>query len=115
MCQRGLGRVQKYVIFIASVCVWEDSTGGKVVVPTYVDNSHIIGKTREGVQHIKAELQKHFKLCDLGPINWFLGIDIHITTLQAILSSPNHSRQLDIFHMENVTWSKYIPFILSTY
>jgi hypothetical protein len=28
------------------VYVWEDSTGGKVVVPTYVDDCHIIGKTR---------------------------------------------------------------------
>jgi hypothetical protein len=51
------------------VYVWEDSTRGKVVVPTYVDDCHIIGKTREGVQHIKAELQKRFKLHDLGPTN----------------------------------------------
>jgi len=56
--------------------LWEDSTGGKVVVPTYVDDCHIIGKTKEGIQHIKAELQRHFKLHDLGPTSWFLGIDI---------------------------------------
>ena len=40
------------------------SAGGKVVVPTYVDDCHIIGKTEEGVQHIKAELQERFKLRD---------------------------------------------------
>ena len=39
------------------VYVWEDSTGEKVVVPTYMDDCHIIGKTEEGVQHIKVELQ----------------------------------------------------------
>jgi len=58
------------------VYVWEDSTGEKVVVPTYVDDCYIIARTREGIQHIKAELQKRFKLRDLGPTNWFLGIDI---------------------------------------
>jgi hypothetical protein len=58
------------------VYIWEDSTGGKVVVPTYVDDCHIIGKTKEGIQHIKAELRKRFKLRDLGPTSWFLGIDI---------------------------------------
>jgi hypothetical protein len=58
------------------VYVWEDSTGGKVVVPTYVDDCHTIGKTKQGVQHIKAELQMRFKLRDLGPTSWFLGIDI---------------------------------------
>jgi len=30
------------------VYLWEDSTGGKVVVPMYVDDCHIIGKTKEG-------------------------------------------------------------------
>ena len=47
-----------------------------MVVPTYVDDCHIIGKTREGVQHTKAELQRRFKVPDLGPTSWFLGIDI---------------------------------------
>ena len=60
------------------VYLWEDSTGGKVVVPTYVDDCHIIGKTKEGIQHIKAELQRHFKLHDLGPTSWFLGVNIKL-------------------------------------
>ena len=70
------------------VYVWEDNTGGKVVVLTYVDGCHIIGKTKDSIQHInKAELQKRFKLRDLGPTSWFLGIDIqpnrsaHLITL----------------------------------
>jgi len=58
------------------VYLWEDSTGRKVVVPTYVDDCHIIGKIKESIQHIKAELQRHFELCDLGPTSWFLGVGI---------------------------------------
>jgi hypothetical protein len=68
--------------------VWEDSTRRKVVVLTYVDDCHVVGKTREGVQHIKAELQMCFKLRNLGPTNWFLGIDIqhNCSTCQITLS-----------------------------
>jgi hypothetical protein len=58
------------------VYIWEDSTGGKVVVPTYVDDCYIIGKSKNGIQHIKAQLRKRFKLRDLGPSSWFLGVDI---------------------------------------
>jgi hypothetical protein len=58
------------------VYIWEDSTGGKVVVPTYVDDCHIISKTKEGIQHLKAELRKRFKPRDLGLSSWFLGVDI---------------------------------------
>ena len=68
--------------------MWEDSTGEKVVVPTYVDDCHIIGKMKEGVWHIKADLQKCFKLCDLGPTSWSHGIDIQhsCSTCQITLS-----------------------------
>jgi transposase InsO family protein len=58
------------------VYVWESSSGEKVIVPTYVDDCHIIGKSKDSIQHTKAQLQKHFKLRDLGPTNWFLGMDI---------------------------------------
>jgi len=47
----------------------------EVVVPTWM-TAISLAKTKEGIQHIKAELQRHFKLHDLGPTSWFLGIDI---------------------------------------
>jgi hypothetical protein len=70
------------------VYVWKDNTGGKVVVLTYVNDCHIIGKTREGVQHNKAELQKRFKLRDLGT-NWILGIDIQHNHSTHQITCPN--------------------------
>jgi hypothetical protein len=54
------------------VYVWKDSIEGKVILSTYVDDCHIIGKAREGVQHIKAELRKRFTLRYLGPTAVFL-------------------------------------------
>ena len=48
----------------------------RVGVPTYVDDCHINGKTKDSIQHIKVELQKRFKLRDLAPTSSFLGINI---------------------------------------
>ena len=49
----------------------------RVIVPSYVDDLHIASKSKESIQHVKDELGKRFKLRDLGPSKWFLGI--HIT------------------------------------
>ena len=49
------------------VYVWEDSTRGKVVVATYVDDCHASLAGRKKIQHIKAELRKYSGLRDLGP------------------------------------------------
>jgi len=67
------------------VYVWEDSIGEKVVVPTYVDDCHIIGRTRE----IKAELQKCFKLHDLPTGS--LVLIFSTTAPHARLPCPNAS------------------------
>jgi len=78
------------------VYVWEDSAGEKVVVPTYVDDCHIIARTRKGIQHIKAELQKHFILHDLRPTNWFLGIDIKHTHSTHQITLSQHQYSIDM-------------------
>ena len=56
--------------------VWERN-GDRIVVPSYVDDLHIAAHALENVAHIKKELSSHFKLRDLGPTRFFLGI--HIT------------------------------------
>jgi hypothetical protein len=59
-------------------CVYVfDRDGDKVIVPSYVDDLHIAAKSKEAVEQVKQELGRYFKLCDLGPTKWFLGI--HIT------------------------------------
>jgi hypothetical protein len=49
----------------------------RVIVPSYVDDLHIASKSTASQQRVKDDLSKHFKLRDLGPSKWFLGI--HIT------------------------------------
>ena len=75
-----LSEVMKQLEFIkvhSEPCVHVfDRQGDKVIVPTYVDDLHITTKTTEAIQQVKEELGKHFKLRDLGPTKWFLGIHI---------------------------------------
>ena len=65
-----------------------------MIVPVYVDDCHIAGKTCTSVDCIKQQLQSKFKLHDLGPTNWFLGINIqhnhtnHLLSLSQCFTKP---------------------------
>ena len=48
----------------------------KTFLVTYVDDFLIIGKNREKIDKIKAELRSKFDLEDLGAANYFLGVRI---------------------------------------
>jgi hypothetical protein len=76
-----LSEVMKLIGFTkvrSEPCVYVyERNGDRVLVPSYVDDLHIISKSSEAIAKIKSELSSHFKLRDLGPTKWFLGI--HIT------------------------------------
>jgi hypothetical protein len=55
--------------------VWKCGTT-HVIVPVYVDDLTIIGKTKADKDAVKAELGRRFKLHDLGPISILLAVGI---------------------------------------
>ena len=57
----------------------------------YVDGCHAIARTKEGILHVYTEIQKCFKLRDLGPTSWFLGIDIQRNCSVGLITPPQHS------------------------
>jgi len=58
-------------------CVWVWAKDGiKVIIPAYVDDLTIACKHTPTLKHIKAELHKQYKMHDLGPIKYILGIEI---------------------------------------
>jgi hypothetical protein len=58
-------------------CVWVWAKNGiKVIIPAYVDDLTIACKHTPTLKHIKAELHKQYKMHDLGPIKYILGIEI---------------------------------------
>ena len=83
--------------------VWERS-GDKIIVPTYVDDMHIASSSTEGINTVKKELGQHFKLHDLGPTKWFLGIHITRDRSNRTLSLSQRQYCLDMlqdFNMDN--------------
>ena len=58
-------------------CVWVWAKNGiKVIIPAYVDDLTIACKHTPTLKHIKAELHKQYKMHDLGPIKYILGIEV---------------------------------------
>jgi hypothetical protein len=58
-----------------------------VIVPVFVDDITLASKSKTKIQDIKRELAKHFKLRDLGPTTFQLGVEI-------ICDRPNRTLHL---------------------
>lgn len=48
----------------------------RIIVPVYVDDMIIASKTTAQYLHVKDELEKHFKVKELGPTSFLLGVHI---------------------------------------
>jgi hypothetical protein len=48
----------------------------RIIVPVFIDDIILAGTTKEENDKMVAELQKYFKLCDLGATEFLLGIAI---------------------------------------
>jgi hypothetical protein len=59
----------------SSVFIWEKD-GVKVIVPVFVDDITLASKSKEKIAEIKGLLAQHFKLRDLGPTSFLLGVQI---------------------------------------
>jgi hypothetical protein len=47
-----------------------------LIIAVYVDDLLIVGKDKDAVDRLKGQLAKQFKMEDLGPCHWYLGIQI---------------------------------------
>ena len=66
--QRGFKRVNEdYSLFVK----------GKMIVAIYVDDLLLIGPSKDEIANLKKELSDRFRIKDLGPVRWYLGM--HIT------------------------------------
>ena len=68
----GFGRVQSD----RSVYVWQRSDGFKVIVPVFVDDLTLASKSKAAIAEVKAALKKAFKLRELGPTSFLLGVAV---------------------------------------
>jgi len=66
--------------FKRTICehsIWVFQRGEeRVIVPVFIDDMTIAARTKKAIQEVKDDLRKHFKLRDLGPTSFLLGVEV---------------------------------------
>ena len=70
--------------------------GVRLIIPVFVDDITIAGQDKAAIQRVKDDLRKHFKLRDLGPTSWLLGVKIERNRSKHSLSISQRQYTLDI-------------------
>lgn len=57
--------------------IWVFGRGdSRIIIPVFIDDMTIAAKSKAEVDRVKLELKSHFKLRDLGPTSFLLGVSI---------------------------------------
>jgi hypothetical protein len=67
-----------------------DQDGIKVIVPIFVDDITLAGESEKYLDNFVAKLATNFKLRDLGPISFLLGIEITQNHKRRTISLSQH-------------------------
>jgi hypothetical protein len=65
----------KQLLSDSSIFIWEHDNV-KVIVPVFVDDITLASKSKEKIAELKKHLAEHFKLQDLGPTTFQLGVQV---------------------------------------
>jgi hypothetical protein len=73
-----------------------------VIIVLYVDDLIITGNYEDHIKQVKQELQKGFKMTDLGPLRYYLGVEVSQQRHQIFLNQTKYATYLlKKFGMEN--------------
>ncbi|KAG8955677.1 hypothetical protein FRC04_007668 [Tulasnella sp. 424] len=75
----------------------------RVILPVFVDDVTISSKSGERVEWVKKELAKYFKIRDLGPISYLLGMKVEYDRINRTLHLSQSQYILDMLHRFNMT------------
>ncbi|KZT28913.1 hypothetical protein NEOLEDRAFT_1225147, partial [Neolentinus lepideus HHB14362 ss-1] len=67
-----------------------------IIIPVFVDDMTIASKSSAAIQKVKDDLRQHFKLRDLGPTSWLLGVEIKRDRSSRTLTISQRQYILDI-------------------
>jgi hypothetical protein len=91
LCSLGFKKIKSD----ASVWVF-DREGVRIIVPVFVDDMTLVSKSKEKIAWLKEELKKHFKLRDLGPTEFLLGVKVDRDRSHHSLQLSQRQYTLDI-------------------
>ena len=69
-----------------AVFVKRNGVGGLTVIAVHVDDCSILASNCQLSEDFKVSFNKHVEISDLGPLRWFLGIQVHRDREQRMLS-----------------------------
>jgi hypothetical protein len=78
-----------------SIWVWTRGAQ-RIIVPVFVDDMTICAKTAADIAWVKSELGKRFKLCDLGPTSFLLGVEIKRNCSKHSMTLSQHQYVIDM-------------------
>jgi hypothetical protein len=79
----------------SSIFIWERD-GIKVIVPVFVDDIMLVSKSKEKIAELKTQLASCFKLRDLGPTSFVLGIEVLCNQSKCTLCLSQRQYALDL-------------------
>jgi hypothetical protein len=83
------------------------TTDSLLLLVQYVDDFLITGCSTSTIPAVKRILHDRFLMTDMGPLHFFLGLEINQDASSIKLSQDKYARDLlEIFHM---TYYKYAP------
>ena len=83
---------------------WSDH--GITILLLYVDDMIIIGYDMQGVQDLKHFLGRQFEMKDLGPLNYFLGLEVSSSADGYYLTQAKYTS--DLISQASITDSKIV-------
>ena len=72
-----------------------------IIIPVFVDDMTLVGNDKAKIQHVKDKLRKRFKLRDLGPISFLLGVSIERDRAKQTLKLGQRQYILDLLERYN--------------
>ena len=75
----------------------------KIIIPVFVDDLTIASKSKEAIQHVKDELKKRFKLRDLGPTSFLLGVKVERDRANCTLWLSQRQYVIDLLARYNMS------------
>jgi hypothetical protein len=70
------------------------SPRGRTLLLLYVDDMLITGDNEDHIAYVKQQLSAEFQMSDLGPLSYFLGIEVKRSTKGYHLSQSKHINDL---------------------
>ncbi|GJV95272.1 retrovirus-related pol polyprotein from transposon RE2 [Tanacetum coccineum] len=84
----------------------------KLAVLIYVDDLIITGNNEDSIKHVKNDLQQRFPIKDLGPLKYFLGIELAASSKGIFLNQCKYV--IDLLKDSNMLYFKPVATLLDS-